>query len=161
MQPPDRQLHHLLQCLDPLTAPGAPGKNWGYTGCGGNQKDRPHRLAAHQPSRPVRIPEAAGCLECRCHHSRPDWSALTSNRCSGRLTIVGLRRSLNHESWNDGFRGDMQKTPTSAGSTTPRGMYSRPSPTSNGGLRRPGWVCPGERWKKRWGGCYRAATSGL
>ena len=51
MQPPDRQLHNLLQRLDPLPASGAPRKNRGYAGRGGNQKDRPHRLAAHQSSR--------------------------------------------------------------------------------------------------------------
>jgi hypothetical protein len=41
MQLPNRQVHCLLQCLDPLVAPGAPGTEQGYTRRGSHQKGLP------------------------------------------------------------------------------------------------------------------------
>ena len=59
MQPPDRQLHHFLQCLNPLSAIGASGENRRHASRGCDQKGLPCRMAAHQPPRTLRVLETA------------------------------------------------------------------------------------------------------
>src|SRR6516165_8972774 len=87
MQPADRQLHHLLQRLYPLAAPGAPGQGQGYTRCGGNQKSLPCCLAAHQSSGTLRVSEATGPTQYRDDHPRTDKDARGSADYSIRLRL--------------------------------------------------------------------------
>jgi len=50
---------HFLQCLNPLSTIGASGENRRSASRGCNQKSLPHRMAAHQPPRTLRVPETA------------------------------------------------------------------------------------------------------
>ena len=72
MQPPDRQLHHFLQRLNPFPAPGTPGKSRGYAGSGSDQKRVSRRLAERQSSRALRVPEASSAPERGHNHPGTD-----------------------------------------------------------------------------------------
>jgi TnpA family transposase len=51
------------------------------------KKVSPHRLAEHQSPRPLRVPEAAGCLECRCDRSRTDRPSDRPHDAGGMMPI--------------------------------------------------------------------------
>src|ERR1039458_2708355 len=87
MQPPDRQLHHFLQRLNPFPAPGTPGKSRGYAGSGSNQKGVSRRLAERQSSRALRVPEESSSPERGHNHPETDGNTYKSHQDTGGVSL--------------------------------------------------------------------------